>query len=440
MTSPILQFSINLNSRDKAHATDIALELGAKGRPARRDQTSGFYSSGKEVRYEEGRFPCGNCEFDAATYDLLEAHCREVHRFDLGRLLAMNGVDASQAVVGLKAFRAGRFLDGEAVGTLDPCCRRARVTIKLSDDRATGPEAVLDVVRQLAAERGLVVTGCDFAGRIPFEVLVSAGRHYLRQQGKSPFVPVSDLLGQAVASMGLAEAGPFVPAEKVADLPQAPESALVRLSCAEFADEVSRDTPAPGGGSIAALAGALGAGLAAMVANLTQGRYGPGLKEDALLSAAAQSQRLKEKLLLAVDDDTNAFNAYMAARRLSQGSADERQHRLDRMQEGLKEAVAVPWSTAGACLEVMRAAELALTWGNPASMTDAMVGVQMGFTGVRGGIWNVLINLKDITDPAFVQDMEDRCGHLLEEARGILESAMACGDSRLAGLLHPERK
>lgn len=203
---------------------------------------------------------------------------------------------------------------------------------------------------------------------------------------------------------------------------------------------MSRDTPAPGGGSIAALAGALGAGLAAMVANLTQGRYGPGLKEDALLSAAAQSQRLKEKLLLAVDDDTNAFNAYMAARRLSQGSADERQHRLDRMQEGLKEAVAVPWSTAGACLEVMRAAELALTWGNPASMTDAMVGVQMGFTGVRGGIWNVLINLKDITDPAFNADMKARCARLLADAQALLDGALVHGDGKLAAMLDKQTK
>ena len=105
------------------------------------------------------------------------------------------------------------------------------------------------------------------------------------------------------------------------------------------------------------------------------------------------------------------------------------------MQRGLKAAVEVPWATAAACLEVMRAADLAMAAGNPASITDAMVGAQMGFAGVRGGIWNVLINLKDITDPAFNADLQARCAKLLADARALLEGALAYGDGKLAAML-----
>jgi glutamate formiminotransferase/formiminotetrahydrofolate cyclodeaminase len=172
-----------------------------------------------------------------------------------------------------------------------------------------------------------------------------------------------------------------------------------------------------------------------MVANLAQGRTRSRQDEDAVLRAAEQGQRLKDQLILAVDDDTNAFNAYMEARRLPQGSAAEKAAREAAMQEGLKLAVEVPWGTASACFEVMRAADLAMASGNPASITDAMVGVQMGFAGLRGGIWNVLINLKDITDPAFCADMEARCAQLLTNARALLDGAMAHGDGKLAGML-----
>ena len=157
-----------------------------------------------------------------------------------------------------------------------------------------------------------------------------------------------------------------------------------------------------------------------------------------MLRAAEQGQRLKDQLILAVDDDTNAFNAYMEARRLPQGNAAEKAEREGRMQDGLKLAVEVPWATASACLGVMRAADLAMASGNPASITDAMVGVQMGFAGLRGGIWNVLINLKDITDPAFNADMRDRCARLLADAQVLLERALAYGDGKLAAMLEPK--
>jgi glutamate formiminotransferase/formiminotetrahydrofolate cyclodeaminase len=431
----LVAYNVTLNSRDKAHATDIAFELREKGRVARRGQTSAFYSSGRELKYAEGCFPCGNCGFDAPAFEALEAHCREAHGYDLRHLLKLNDIDAAKGVVGRSAYRAGLFTHCKAIGWYVDAYKRAQLSINLTDYKATPPHAVLEAARRLAAERGLVVTGSEIVGLVPFQALYQAGRSYLRQQGKSPFVPVPDVLENAVFSMGLADVAPFETDKKVLGLPRVPEQALVAMTCAGFADEVSRDTPAPGGGSIAALAGALGAGLASMVANLAQGRTRSREDEDAVLQAAEQGQRLKDRLILAVDEDTNAFNSYLDARRLPQGSPAEKAVREEAMQRGLKLAVEVPWATAAACFEAMQAADLAMRAGNPASITDAMVGVQMGFTGVRGGIWNVLINLKDITDAAFNGEMRKRCAGLLAEARVLLDEALAYGDGKLAAAL-----
>ncbi len=436
----LIAYNITLNSRDKAHATDIAFELREKGRVARRGQTSAFYSSGKELLYAEGCFPCGNCGFDGASFEALEEHCRSEHGYDLRHLLKLNDIDASQGLPGKKAYRAGLFTHCKAIGWYVEAYKRAQLSINLTNYKVTSPEAVLEVTRRLAADRGLVVTGSEIVGLVPYPALLKAGQFYLRQQGKSPFIPVPDLLENAVFSMGLADVAPFELDKKVLGLPRRVEGGLVTLTVAGLADEVSRDTPAPGGGSIAALAGALGAGLAAMVANLTQGRTRTQAAADAVLAAAEQGQRLKDQLILAVDDDTSAFNAYMDARRLSQATPAARAAREAAMQEGLKLAVAVPWATAAACLEVMQAADLIMRHGNPASITDAMVGVQMGFAGLRGGIWNVLINLKDITDAGFTTEMETRCAGLLAEARALLEGALAYGDGKLGAMLEKKSR
>jgi glutamate formiminotransferase/formiminotetrahydrofolate cyclodeaminase len=409
-----------LNTRDKALATDIAFELRERGRVARRGQTGPLYSSGRELRYAEGCLPCGNCGFDGATFPELEAHCREAHGYDLRRLLELNDLDPDAGLTGQKAYRAGRFPHCKAIGWYVDAYKRAQLSINLTNYRVTPMEAVLEAARALAAERGLVVTGSEIVGLVPFPAMVQAGRFYLERQGRSPFVPVPDLLEAAVFSMGLADVAPFEPEKKVLGLP-----ARSAASLADLADEVSRDTPAPGGGAIAALAGALGAALAAMVANLGQAR-------GALRAAAEQGQRLKDQLLQAADEDTAAFNAYLEARRLPQGAAREAA-----MQEGLKRAVAVPWATAQACLEVMRAADQAVAAGNPASVTDALVGAQMGFAGLRGGLWNVRVNLKDIRDPAFTADLEARCRALLAEAQALLEGAVARGEDRLKGKEKP---
>ena len=433
----LVAYNVTLNSRDKAHATDIAFELREKGRVARRGQTSAFYSSGKELKYQEGCFPCGNCGLDAPSFEALEAHCRESHGYELRHLLKLNDIDATDAkdrgVIGQKAYKAGLFTQCKAIGWYVDTYKRAQLSINLTNYKVTAPHTVLEATRKMAADRGLVVTGSEIVGLVPFQALYQAGQFYLRQQAKSPFIPVADVLENAVFSMGLADVAPFELDKKVLGLPKV--GGLMAMVGADFVEEVSRDTPAPGGGSIAALAGALGAALASMVANLTQGRTKSQESENAVLEAAERAQKAKDALMVAVDDDTNAFNAYLDARRLPQGTPAEKTAREAAMQQGLKQAVEVPWHTAATCFEDMKASSLAMRHGNPASITDTMEGVQMGFAGVRGGIWNVLINLKDITDETFNQDMKARCGQLLTEARGLLEEATAFGDQALERML-----
>jgi glutamate formiminotransferase/formiminotetrahydrofolate cyclodeaminase len=185
------------------------------------------------------------------------------------------------------------------------------------------------------------------------------------------------------------------------------------MTVRDLADEVSRDTPAPGGGSIAALAGALGAGLAAMVANLTHGKAAPGMAADAadardarLSDLAARAQEQKDLLLDAVDADTDAFNDFLAARRLPNGTPDEKTTREAAMQAGLKQAIEVPGA-----LPVRPSRRCACRGrpgrGQPQQRVDAAVGAQMAFSGLRGAVWNVLINLKDIKDAAYVAKMRE---------------------------------
>jgi glutamate formiminotransferase/formiminotetrahydrofolate cyclodeaminase len=285
----------------------------------------------------------------------------------------------------------------------------------------------------MAVDRGLVVTGSEVVGLVPFKPLYDAGQFYLRQQGKSPHIPVEDVLENAVFSMGLADVAPFEIEKKVLGLPKVYSNGLMSMSAKDFVTEVSRDTPAPGGGSIAALAGALGASLASMVANLTKAKN-EGHQSN-LRQAAEMAHRVKDALVLAVDEDTSAFNSYMDARRLPQTTVAEKAARDAAMLEGLKTAVNVPFQTAALSLEAMKAAAIVVEHGNPASITDGMVGAQMGFAGGRGGIWNVLINLKDISDAAYNSEMQKHCEALLQEARAVLDSTLGSGDAKLRKML-----
>ena len=434
----LVAYNVTLNSSDKAHATDIAFELREKGRVARRGRVKPYYQAGELIFYVEGSFPCGNCDFTGATFDATVAHCASAHGYDLPELLRLNDVDPSRPV-GQKVRRRGLYAHCKAIGWYVDTYRRAQISLNLTDYQQTAPHTVLEATRRLAAERGLVVTGSEIVGLVPFPCLLASGRHYLQAMGKSTGVPVQDILQTAVFSMGLGDVAPFDVEQKVLGLPRVDPKALVALPVHAFTDEVSRDTPAPGGGSIAALAGSLGAALASMVANLAQG--GPdAAKNTSLIALAERAQGLKDRLMAAVDADTQAFNAYMDARRLPDTTPEQKAARQAALQAGLKIAIEVPLDTAQASLEALELAGEAARLGKVASISDAAVGAQMAYAGVRGGVWNVVINLKDISDPAYVDEMQAQANRLLARATEQLATITALVDQKLHDRILKARK
>lgn len=430
----LIAYNVNLNSTDKNHAADIAFALREKGRVARSGNTSPYYTRGKKLLYREGAFPCGSCSFVGASYDAVAAHCAQAHGYDLGHLLRENGVPAPD-VVGKQVYRPGLFRAVKAIGWYVEDYQRAQISINLTDYTVTPPHAVLDAARTLAAERGLVVTGSEIVGVVPYEAMLQAGRHYLAKQGRTLGQPAGDVIKTAVTSLGLTDVAPFEVEKKVLGLPVVPANALVRRTVLDFTDEVSRDSPAPGGGSVAALAGALGAALASMVANLTHGKEGTEEKDGELARIAEESQRIKDRLVHAVDADSQAFQGFMDALRLPQATAEEKATRTRKMQEGPKAAVDVPWATAEDSLAAMRLARAVLAIGNPNSLSDGAVGVQIAYAGVRGGLWNVLINLKDITDAAYVEGKRAACAKLLAEAKTVADEAGSIVDERMFAMI-----
>ncbi|MCE5267270.1 MAG: glutamate formimidoyltransferase [Planctomycetaceae bacterium] len=431
----LIAYNITLNTRDKTAASDIALELRESGRVARTKTGSPYYSRGEMLFYREGYFPCGNCDFIGQSFGATERHCREVHGYELLQL-ASGALAGVPNVVGQKVRRAGRFSFCKAIGWYVDQYRRAQISINLTNFHVTPPHLVLEEARRLAAERGLVVTGSEVVGMIPYRALLQAGRYYEIKQGGSPGVPAADLVETAVFSMGLNDVQPFDVEKKVIAAPSQKENALVNLDVAGFIDEVSRDTPAPGGGSIAALAGSLGAALASMVANITHRKSNDQEKLARLVAVAEKAQSVKDRLLALVDEDTAAFNAYLEALRLPHDTPERQQLRTERMQAGLTIAIDVPYQTALLSFEAMELTHQMAIHGLAASATDAAVGCEMAFAGVRGGVWNVLTNLPQLTDLRFAEDRRRQCAELLGRARSVLNETSELVDRKLTEKLH----
>ncbi len=412
----LVAYNVTLNTRDKAIATDIAFELREKGRVARTATSSPLYSKGEMIRYAEGHFPCGNCEQIFASYDEVAQHCQTVHGYDLANLLALNDVPLD-GLIGRAVYRAGKFTHAKAIGWFVDAYDRAQISINLTNYEITSMFDVLEEARRLATERGVVVTGSEIVGLVPYAALIQDAKKYLERQGKTPGVPEVDLVKTAIYSLGLTDVSPFEIESRVLGLPKADE--LVAKTVVDFTDEVSRDTPAPGGGSIAALAGSLGAALASMVAALTHGTKTDEINEE-LQQITVSAQQVKDALLKGVDADTNAFNGYMDAMRMPKDTDEQKAARTARMQAELKGAIAVPMETAEHSLEAMKLAARTTEIGNPNSITDGAVGCQMGFAAVRGACWNAVINLKGIKDDAYVAEIQARCDELLTRARELL--------------------
>jgi glutamate formiminotransferase/formiminotetrahydrofolate cyclodeaminase len=262
------------------------------------------------------------------------------------------------------------------------------------------------------------VTGSELVGVIPWDAIREAGRFYLERMKKSTGIPVSDVVETAVQSMGLRDVAPFEAREKILALPKV-EGPLVLRPTHDFVDEVSRDTPAPGGGSVAALAGALGGALAAMVANLSVGKGEFDDRYADLCSLAARAQAAKDDLIRAVDEDTRAFDTVLAGMRMPQDSEDERAQRSRAIQEGYRTATLVPLSTAERCLEAMTLCREMAGMASPQMISDVGTGALLGHAGLKAAAYNVRINLPHIHDEGFRSELRGKLDALLAEAAEV---------------------
>jgi glutamate formiminotransferase/formiminotetrahydrofolate cyclodeaminase len=416
----LIAYNINLNTTDRRYANEIAYELRERGRWKRQGNTEPFYYKGSVVYFEADRFPDGNSDFTASTFDELAKFYQERYGADLHERYRSLGMDPDR-LQGLPVYKDGMFTHLKGIGWVVDDYQCAQVSLNLTNYRITAPQDVLEAARELALKRGIVVTGSEVVGVVPFDAMRRAGRFYLRRMKKSTGAPARDIVTTAVQGMGLADVAPFDIDRKVIGMP-GNEGPLANLSVTGFVDEVSRDTPAPGGGSIAALAGALGSALASMVFNLSVGKGEFDARYDELCELAEKAQALKNDLVGAIDADTEAFNEVITAMRLPKDSAEQQAARSKAIQAGYRSAARVPLRSAELCREVLDLCQAAAELGNEAVMSDAGVGALMAYAGVRGAVHNVRINLPHTGDEAFIEEMNASLGELLSESRALCDA------------------
>ena len=361
----LIAYNVNINSPNKKLATQIALGIREKGRIKRAPD-------GTAIRDEAGN----------------------------------------------PVYTPGLLRECRAVGWAIPEYRRAQISINLTNHRVTPIHLAFDTCVQEAERIGVRVTGSELVGLVPLEAMLAAGRHYLRRQGESTGIPEDRIIEIAVQSLGLNEVAPFDPSKKIIEHRiRDAGNRLVDMTIRGFVDELSTDSPAPGGGSVAALCGALGAALAAMVANLTIGKKGFEKAREEMDRIAAEGQRIKDAFLADIDRDTDAFNAVMAAARLPQKSEEEKAARARAMEEANRGAIEVPLGVLERCDAVLDLAEAVAERGNPNSASDAAVAALCAGACAEGAYDNVLINLPGVADRSWTGETAARANRLVEAAR-----------------------
>ena len=283
----------------------------------------------------------------------------------------------------------------------------AQISINLTNINITPVHIAFDEVCKKADARGIRVTGSELVGLIPLKAMLDAGKYFLKKQKRSVGISEKELLRIAVKSMGLDELYPFKPEEKIIEymLQDKNDSRLVSMPLNDFADETASESPAPGGGSIAAYVGSLGVSLATMVANLSSHKKGWDDRWEEFSSWAEKGQQYKDELLRLVDADTKAFNGIMNAMSLPKGNDEEKAARKQAMNEATKVAIEIPFKVMQLSYDSMEVIKAMAEVGNPNSVSDAGVGALCARGAVMGAFMNVRINASGYDDKSFVDDV-----------------------------------
>ena len=306
----------------------------------------------------------------------------------------------------------------------------AQVSMNITNISQTSLHAAFDACVQSAAARGLRVTGSELVGLVPLQVMIDAGRHYLVKQGLSPAVSDGELIHIAVKSMGLDELTPFDPSKKIIEylMEDVNRKKLIDLSLSGFSEELASDSPAPGGGSAAAYAGALAASLGTMVANLSAHKRGWENRHQVFVDWALKGQEGRKKLLQLVDEDTLAFNSLMEAFRMPKETDADKQARTAAIQKATMRAIDSPLNTMRAAFDLFPLLDAMTREGNPNSVSDAGVGAVCALAAVEGGYMNVMINLSGLKDKqageAYRKEAEEIWQKAVEAKKKIVETVL----------------
>jgi glutamate formiminotransferase / formiminotetrahydrofolate cyclodeaminase len=326
----------------------------------------------------------------------------------------------------------GRFKECRAVGWYIEEFGRAQVSINLTNYKVTPIHAVFDAACDEAAKLGLRVTGSELVGLIPREALLAAGDHYLAKQGRTTGVPEKERVHTAVLSLGLSELAAFDAQRKVIEYRYADgPPGLVGMTVRDFADELSSSSPAPGGGSVAALCGAMSASLVAMVAALTWSKSGMEAARPAMKTAGTDAQTLKDWFLGAVDRDTNAWNAVLASMRLPKKTGEEIAERAVAVERASQNAAKVPLDVLEATIRALELSLRVVNEGIPNSVSDAGTAGACALAAAEGAALNVRINARALTDRSVADEYVARQAGALARARDLAAQVRKAVDSVL---------
>lgn len=311
----------------------------------------------------------------------------------------------------------------------------AQISMNLINYKITSVHQAFDEVCRSAQSRGVRVTGSELVGLIPLSALLDAGKHYLKLQNRSTGVSEKELIHIAVKSLGLDELAPFDAEKKIIEykLRNVATEKLVRMDLRSFANETASESPAPGGGSISAYVGSLGAALGTMVANLSAGKRG-WEEHIALFSGEAEKgQQVKDELIRLVDEDTHAFNKIMNGFALPKNTDEEKKIRTEAIQEATKYACEIPLHVMQTAFSALDMLAIMIDKGNQNSITDAGVGVLCVKTAVRGAYFNVMINAQGLKDKTFADEIKAKAKAILDETNTKAERILEKVESVIGG-------
>lgn len=295
----------------------------------------------------------------------------------------------------------------------------AQISINLTDISVTPVHVAFDEVCEKARLRGIRVTGSELIGLIPLNSMLEAGKYFLRKQQRSVGISDDEIIKIAVKSLGLNELAPFDPKKKIIEyvIEEIDNKQLAALSLKQFAEETASESPAPGGGSISAYVGALGAALGTMVANLSAHKRGWENRWEEFSDWAEKGKSFHSALLKSVDEDTLAFNMIMKAFEMPKTTEQEISARKNAIQEATKNAIEVPLKVMQLAHDSLELLKAMAETGNPNSVSDAGVGALCARTAVEGAFLNVKINATGLKDEAFLKIALERANDLLLSAK-----------------------